>query len=263
MMMLSSRAPHSLRASLHHRRGDVIYCAQRASMRTQLGQSDLHVSECCLGTMTWGEQNTEADAHEQLSHAFELGINFLDAAEMYPVPAKAETQGLTERYIGTWLPSKRRNDAVIATKVSGYSYRSWVRDARGTVRVTPEQIQEAVDKSLSRLGVDYVDLLQIHWPDRYVPLFGTGRYDRSKRQDAVPFEEQLRGLQNVIRQGKVRYIGVSNETSWGISRFVQAAEIANLPRIQTIQNSYSLVWRSDIEGDLAEACAESDVSLLA
>ncbi|KXZ41733.1 hypothetical protein GPECTOR_301g817 [Gonium pectorale] len=239
----------------------------KAADRVTLGDSDLLVSACCLGTMTWGKQNTEAEAHEQLSYAWDMGINFMDTAEMYPVPVEAATQGRTDRYIGTWLKSglRKREEVVLATKVSGYSDRSpWVRNPPRTTRVNREQILESVDASLKRLQVDHVDLLQIHWPDRYVPLFGSGAYDpKNERPDSVPFEEQLRALEEVVKAGKVRYIGVSNETSYGVSEFSRLAASAGLPKIQTIQNAYSLLVRVPFETDLAETCRRNNVSLLA
>lgn len=217
--------------------------------------------------MTWGKQNTEAEAHQQLSYAWDMGINFMDTAEMYPVPTEAATQGRTDLYIGTWLKGsgRRREDVVLATKVSGYSERTtWVRNPQRTTRVTADQIKESVDASLKRLQVDHVDLLQIHWPDRYVPLFGGAAYDPSlERPDPVPFEEQLQGLEEVVRAGKVRYVGVSNETSYGVSEFARAAAAAGLPRVQTIQNAYSLLVRVPFETDLAETCRRHNVSLLA
>lgn len=233
----------------------------------QLGDSSLVVPDICLGTMTWGEQNTEAEAHEQLSYALDRGVNFMDAAEMYPVPGKAETQGLTERYIGSWLKTQRREDLIIASKVCGRSDRLvWLRDDGRAPRVTRADIHEAVDKILDRLGTDYIDLLQIHWPDRYVSLFGGSAYDEANEKgDATPFEEQLEGLREVIDQGKVRYVGVSNETSYGVMRFCQLAEQAGLPRICSIQNSYSLIVRNGFETDLAETCSKRNcnVGLLA
>ena len=238
-----------------------------ASERVVLGESDLSVSRCCLGTMTWGQQNTEAEAHEQLDFAFENGINFVDTAEIYPVPPVKETQGLTDRYIGSWLAGRQNRDKIVlATKVSGYGRQSYLRKDGSTPRVNEKNIVESVDVSLQRLGVDHVDLLQVHWPDRYVHLFGAASYDASlERPDDVPFEEQLRGLEKVIQAGKVRYIGVSNETSYGVMKFSQLAESMGLPKIQTIQNSYSLISRSLFETDLAEVCAprQCNVSLLA
>lgn len=238
-----------------------------ASERVSLGESELSVSRCCLGTMTWGQQNTEAEAHEQLDYAFEHGINFIDTAEIYPVPPAKETQGLTDRYIGSWFAQRQtRDQVVLASKVSGYGRQSYLRKDGSTPRVDEKNIVESVDASLQRLGVDHIDLLQVHWPDRYVPLFGAPSYDISlERDDDVPFEEQLRGLEKVIQSGKVRYIGVSNETSYGVMKFCQLAESAGLPKIQTIQNSYSLITRSLFETDLAEVCAprQCNVSLLA
>lgn len=239
---------------------------------TQLGSSDLVVTDVCLGTMTWGEQNTETEAHEQLSYAIgERGVNFIDTAEMYPVPTKAETQGLTDKYISSWLKTTnvRRDNLVIATKVCGYSPRiTWVRDSGSSPRVDAKNIFESVDKSLMRLGIDTIDLLQIHWPHRYVGgMFGGKAYDvaNERPSDDVPFEEQLAALKQVIDAGKVRYIGVSNETSWGVASFNVAAERYGLPKVQTIQNSYSLIVRAPFETDLAETCAprNCNVSLLA
>ncbi|KIZ07436.1 Aldo/keto reductase family [Monoraphidium neglectum] len=242
-------------------------CRAAATDRVKLGGSDLEVSTCCLGTMTWGKQNTEAEAHEQLSYAFDAGLNFLDTAEMYPVPPAKETQGRTDLYIGSWLKTGRvkREDVVIATKVSGYSVQnSYVRSPPETTRVTKAQIKASVDASLQRLGVDHVDLLQIHWPDRYVSLFGAPTYDiANEREGDVPFEEQLRGLEDVVKAGKVRYVGVSNETSYGVSEFAWAAKTLGLPKIQTIQNCYHLLCRTAYETDLAETCRRHDVSLLA
>eukprot|EP00878_Enallax_costatus_P026194 GHUV01028079.1.p1 GENE.GHUV01028079.1~~GHUV01028079.1.p1 ORF type:complete len:235 (+),score=53.62 GHUV01028079.1:95-799(+) len=185
-----------------------------ATDRVKLGTSDLEVSVCCLGTMTWGKQNTEAEAHEQLSYAFDYGLNFMDTAEMYPVPPAKETQGLTDRYISSWLKDQNRGNIVLATKVAGYgTHNTYVRDSGETVRVTRDQIIESVDKSLKRLGTDYIDLLQIHWPDRYVPLFGAAAYDiANEREGDVPFDEQLRGFEEVIKAGKV--VGPSLSTDY-------------------------------------------------
>lgn len=238
--------------------------AASAADRVQLGDSDLQVSVACLGTMTFGKQNTEQEAHEQLSYSTDMGINFIDTAEMYPVPTEASTQGSTDRYIGTWLKNQKRDSIVLATKVSGYSERTtWVRNPPRTTRVERDQIVESVDASLKRLQTDYIDLLQIHWPDRYVPLFGAGNYDiKLERSGDVPFEQQLRGLEEVIKAGKVRYIGVSNETSYGVSEFCHLAKTMGLPKIQSIQNSYSLLVRGGYETDLAETCRRHNVGLL-
>lgn len=240
-----------------------------AADRVRLGSSDLMVSRCCLGTMTWGMQNTEQEAHQQLSAAWnEFGLNFMDTAEIYPVPPAAETQSLTERYIGSWLKAggAKREDVVLATKVSGYGRQPYLREGGKLPRVDADNIEYALNRSLERLGTDYVDLLQIHWPDRYVPLFGAQSYNAAQeREGDIPFEEQLRGLERVVQAGKVRHIGVSNETSYGVMRFIQAAEQLGLPRVVSIQNSYSLLTRGGYETDLAEVCAprQCNVGLLA
>jgi len=189
----------------------------------------------------------------------------MDTAEMYPVPPAAETKGLTDTYIGTWMKNRKRDDIILATKVSGQSERNtWVRDPPEVTRVTPKQIIQSVDSSLKRLQTDYIDLLQIHWPDRYIPLFGAAAYDpANERPDDIPFEQQLRGLEEVIKAGKVRYIGVSNETSYGVAEFCHLAKSAGLPKIQTIQNCYHLNCRVAFETDLAETCRRHNVSLLA
>ncbi|KAJ7526049.1 hypothetical protein O6H91_17G079400 [Diphasiastrum complanatum] len=198
----------------------------------KLGDSDLVISEVILGTMTWGVQNSEKDAHEQLSYAFDNGVNVLDTAEAYPVPPSKETQGRTDQYIASWLKERPRDKVIVATKVSGYSERqSYLRAKAKMTRVDADNIKESVENSLSRLGTDYIDLLQIHWPDRYVPLFGEFLYDVSRWRVSVPFDEQLRALQTVINEGKVRYIGVSNETSYGVMEFVHAAKALGLPKI--------------------------------
>ncbi|KAL3615403.1 hypothetical protein CASFOL_041064 [Castilleja foliolosa] len=205
---------------------------ENALQYKKLGDSDLFISEITLGTMTFGEQNTEKEAHEQLNYSFERGINALDTAEMYPVPVKKETQGRTDLYIGSWLKSQARDKVILATKVSGYSERAtYLRDNAKVLRVDATNIRESVEKSLKRLNTDYIDLLQIHWPDRYVPLFGEYAYDPSKWRSSVPVAEQLRAFQELIDQGKVRYIGVSNETSYGVMEFVHAAKVDGLPKI--------------------------------
>ncbi|KAG1677342.1 hypothetical protein FOA52_010721 [Chlamydomonas sp. UWO 241] len=251
------------------RRSRMLTRADSAALeRVQLGNSDLNVSIACLGTMTFGQQNSEAEAHELLNYAVhEASLNFIDTSEMYPIPTLGETQGRTDRYIGSWLKGQKRQDIVLASKVAGFSLKErlgYVRDPPVEVRVTPDQIVQSVDRSLQRLGTDYIDLLQVHWPDRYVPMFGAAPYDiKNERADDVPFEEQLLGLEKVVKAGKVRYVGVSNETSWGVSEFCHAAEAAGLPKIQTIQNSYSLLVRTSFETDLAETCRRHNVSLLA
>ncbi|KAK4266151.1 hypothetical protein QN277_027115 [Acacia crassicarpa] len=219
----------------------------------KLGDSDLNISEITLGTMTFGEQNTEKEAHDMLSYAFEHGINAVDTSEIYPVPPKQETQGRTDLYIGSWLKSQSRDKIILATKVSGYSDRLYLRENAKVVRVDASNIRESVEKSLKRLGTDYIDLLQIHWPDRHVGLFGS-YYDPSQWRPSVPFVEQLQAFQELINEGKVRYIGVSNETSYGVMEFVYAAKVEGLPKIVSIQNCYSLLVRCHFEVDLVEVC---------
>ncbi|KAI5649570.1 hypothetical protein M9H77_35575 [Catharanthus roseus] len=221
----------------------------------KLGDSDLNISEITLGTMTFGGQNTEKEAHEILSYAFDQGINILDTAEMYPIPINKDTQGRTDLYIGSWLKSQPRDKVILATKVCGYSEESThVRDNAKVLRVDAANIKESVEKSLKRLNTDYIDLLQIHWPDRYVPSFGEFFYDPSRWRPSVPFVEQLRAFKEVIDEGKVRYIGVSNETAYGVMEFVHAAKNQGLPKIVSIQNSYSLLVRCRFEIDLVEVC---------
>jgi aryl-alcohol dehydrogenase-like predicted oxidoreductase len=214
--------------------------------------------------MTWGQQNTEAEAHEQLSCAADAGVNTIDTAELYPVPPKAETAGRTDQYISSWLKGRDRSQTVICTKVAGYG-NSYLRAGGETTNLTPPQIAASVDASLARLGVDYVDLIQIHWPSRPLPLFGSGSFDPAihSRDDAVPFEDQLAAFQKLVEAGKVRHLGVSNETSYGVMRFVQAAAAGAGPKIVSTQNSYSLLVRSAYETDLAETCHAVGVGLLA
>lgn len=232
----------------------------------KLGDSELNISEITLGTMTFGEQNTEKEAHDMLSYSFENGINILDTAEAYPIPMKKETQGRTDLYIGSWMKGRSRDKVILATKVCGYSERSsYIRDNAKVLRVDAANIKESVQKSLKRLNTDYIDLLQIHWPDRYVALFGEFTYDYAKWRDSVPFSEQLRAFQELIDEGKVRYIGVSNETSYGVMEFVHTAKVEGLPKIVSIQNSYSLLVRCKYEVDLVEVChpKNCNVGLLA
>jgi aryl-alcohol dehydrogenase-like predicted oxidoreductase len=229
----------------------------------QLGASELQVSTICLGTMTFGEQNSEAEAHQQLDYAIANGINFIDTAEMYPVPPKAETQGKTEAYIGTWLKQNcgLRDRLILATKVVGPSRGfKWLRD--GDIAVDRRNILEAVDASLKRLQTDYIDLYQIHWPDRYVPMFGQSSFDLAQDRETVPIQAQLEVFKELIQAGKIRYLGVSNETPWGVTEFSRLAKESNLPQIVSIQNAYSLLNRN-FELGLAEACHHTQVGLLA
>ena len=227
---------------------------------TRLGSSDLTVSEIALGTMTFGEQNSAADAAQQLDYAVSRGVNFIDVAEMYPVPPRAETQGLTEEYVGRWLKRQSRDKLVIASKITGPSRGfGWIR---GGPRITPQQIKAAIDTSLQRLQTDYLDLYQIHWPDRNVPMFGQSAYDASAERDTMPIVEQLGAFADLIQAGKIRHVGLSNETPWGVSAFVRAADDAGLPRVASIQNAYNLLNRV-FEFGLSETCHREHVSLLA
>lgn len=233
-------------------------------MRT-LGQTDLKVSSCCLGTMTWGQQNTEAEGHAQMDYALERGINFWDTAEMYAVPPRAETQGSTERIIGTWFAKTgRRQDVVLATKIAGLSKMLWTRDSDVSwTRHTKAQIDEAVEKSLKRLQTDYIDLYQLHWPDRPVGLFGAKMDAKAYSHSFEPFEDILAALDAHVQAGRIRHIGVSNETPYGVMRFVAESQARGLPRMASIQNAYNLVNRAFEDGGLEEVCVREQVSLLA
>ena len=225
----------------------------------QLGCSDLKVSALSLGTMTFGEQNTEAEAHAQLDYAVARGVNFIDTAEMYPVAPRAETVHRTETYIGNWLKHQQREKLIVATKIAGPSRGfGWIRNGP---RVNREHIHTAIDASLHRLQTDYVDLYQIHWPDRYVPMFGSISYDVNQEHDSTPIAEQLSALAELVKAGKVRHIGLSNETPWGVSEFVRVAAQLGLPKIVSIQNAYHLMNRS-FESGLSEVCHQSQVGLL-
>ena len=220
----------------------------------------LNVSRVCLGTMTWGEQNSEAQAHEQLDYAIDQGINFIDTAEMYPVPPNARTQGRTETYLGTWLAKRSRKNLIIATKVAGPGRRDWIRDGR--TDLTQDVIADAVDTSLARLQTDYIDLYQIHWPQRNVPMFGGIEFDPSKEKAGPPIAEQVRGMAAMIKSGKIRHYGLSNETAWGVCEFRRVAKELGVPGPVTIQNSYSLLSRN-VDNDLAETLFRENMTLLA
>lgn len=227
-----------------------------------LGRSDLHVSPICLGTMTFGEQVDEANAHAILDRAVERGVNFLDTAEMYAVPARAETYGATETIIGRWLAQRpgMRDKVVIASKVAGPSRgMPWIREGKG---MTATDIAASCEASLRRLQTDVIDLYQIHWPERHVPSFGTIYYDPAKETSATPIREQLEALAALVKAGKVRYVGLSNETPYGVHEFVRLAEEHGLPRVATVQNAYGLLNRS-FENGLDETCHRLNVSLLA
>lgn len=227
-----------------------------------LGNTDLQVSEICLGTMTWGEQNTEAEAFEQLDRAVAAGINFIDTAEIYAVPPKAETQGLTERYIGNWLASRGGRDRlVIASKVAGPG--DWIDYLRMPGRrLDRANIVAAVDASLTRLNTDYIDLYQLHWPDRETNFFGKLGYEHPAEDGSVPLLETLQVLDELVRSGKVRHVGLSNETPWGTMKWLALSETHGLPRMVSIQNPYSLLNRT-FEIGLAEVAIRERCGLLA
>ena len=227
----------------------------------QLGDSDLSVSEICLGTMTFGQQNTLEEASQQLDYAVSQGVNFIDAAEMYPVPARKETYGSTEEYIGKWLKEQQRENIVLATKVAGPTRSmGWIRSPDRNL--DRRNIEQAVNDSLARLQTDYIDLYQIHWPDRNVTLFGGGTFDPKNERDTVPIQEQLEVFADLVQAGKIRYLGLSNETPWGVCQFTRLAEQLGLPKIVSIQNAYHLLNR-EFEIALAETCYRENVGLLA
>ncbi len=229
---------------------------------TKLGNTDIDVSRLCLGTMTWGEQNTEQEAHEQLDYAVDAGINFIDTAELYPVAPKAETQGLTEQYIGSWLKQRTdRDKLVIATKVCARAdWLPYLRD--GKVKLDRQNITAALDASLKRLQTDYVDLYQIHWPERDTNFFGKLGYYHAPDKDGMSIEETLEVLDELVQSGKVRTIGISNETAWGCAEYLRVAREKKRPRIVSIQNPYNLLNRS-FEVGLAEFAHREQVGLLA
>ena len=229
--------------------------------RRTLPGTELEVSEVCLGTMTWGDQNSEAEAHEQLDLAVARGVNFIDTAEMYPVPPKSETQGRTEAYLGRWLAKHGREGLVIASKVAGPGRRDWIRGGR--TDLTRENIAEAVGKSLERLAIDWIDLFQIHWPQRNVPMFGSTEFDPSMERAGGPtMREQVEGMAAMIEAGKVRHWGVSNETAWGLCEFRRLARELGVPGPVTVQNTCSLVSRG-ADTEIAEVLFRERMSLLA
>lgn len=226
----------------------------------KLPHSSLEVSKICLGTMTFGEQNSQSDAFNQLDYAFERGVNFIDTAEMYPVPPKQQTQGATEAYIGNWLEkSGKREKVVLATKVAGPRNVPYIRD---NMKLDRRNIHQAIDDSLARLKTDYIDLYQIHWPQRETNTFGQLNYPYPDSQQEVTLIETLEAMAELIKAGKIRYIGVSNETPWGVMSLLKLAEKHDLPRIVSIQNPYNLLNRS-FEVGLSEISHYEGVELLA
>ena len=226
----------------------------------KLGTTDLKVSTICLGTMTWGEQNTQEEGFEQMDYALDQGVNFWDTAELYAVPPKAETFGHTEIIIGNWFKkTKKRKEVILATKVAGPS-REYLRD--GGYNYGIEKMTEAINDSLKRLQTDYIDLYQLHWPERNTNMFGKLGYEHKDKGDWNKFEDVLGNLQKFVKEGKIREVGLSNETPWGVSKYLEIAKEKNLPRMMSIQNPYSLLNRT-YEIGLAEISIRDHIGLLA
>lgn len=227
----------------------------------KLSDSELNVSYVCLGTMTYGQQNTEDEAHQQLDYALDQGINFIDTAEMYPVPPRAETCHRTEEYVGSWLKSQQRDHIVLATKATGPGRGlKWIRN--GELQFTRDNLNNALEASLKRLQTDYVDLYQLHWPDRNVPMFGQYHFDPQHEKDTTPLLETLEAVGDLINTGKIRYWGLSNETPWGLMTILKLADQYDLPKPVSVQNAYNLLNRT-WENGLSEIGYREDVSLLA
>ena len=227
----------------------------------KLGNTDLEVSIICLGTMTWGQQNSEVEGHDQMDYALERGINFFDTAEMYSIPPKPETQGSTEKIVGSWFKkSSNREKIILATKVAGRGRMDWIRGAE--TKLDRENIEKAVEDSLTRLQTDYIDLYQLHWPDRPINIFGGGLGYKHIEAETVAISETLEVLKDLVKSGKIRYVGLSNETPWGLSEFLKFSELNNLPKIVSVQNAYNLLNRTYEQG-LSEFFYRSSVGLLA
>lgn len=225
-----------------------------------LGNTDLKVSTICLGTMTWGEQNTQEEGFDQMDYALDKGVNFWDTAELYSVPPKPETFGHTEIIIGNWFKkTKKRKDVILATKVCG-PMRAYVRG--GGYQYGKKNITEAIEGSLKRLQTDYIDLYQLHWPERDTNMFGRLGYEHTEKEDWNRFEDILETLQKFIDNGKIRYLGLSNETPWGVNKFLELASKKKLPRMMSVQNPYNLLNRT-YEVGLAEISVREKIGLLA
>lgn len=238
-------------------------CIMSTMKYRKLGNTEVEVPVICLGTMTWGQQNTEAEAHEQLNYAIdERGLTFIDTAEIYPIPPTGELQGTTERYVGSWLKNRTDREALfVASKVSPAGLIS-TRDIGDRPRLDKKSIRDAIDGTLARLQTDYVDLYQIHWPERKTNFFGARNYVHDDDDDSTTIRETLEALEELIKAGKVRHVGVSNETAWGVNEYLRLAREENLPRIVTIQNQYSLTNRT-FEIGLSEISIKEQVGLLA
>ena len=226
----------------------------------KLGNTELKVSTICLGTMTWGEQNNQKEAFQQMDYSLDCGINFFDAAEIYPSPCRKETYGETERIIGNWFSKKKnRKKIILASKIAGPGL-SWIRN--GKQNYTEEKIEKALEDSLKRLQTDYIDLYQLHWPERKTNFFGRLNYKHKEEDSWNDFEKILTALEKFIKQGKIRYIGLSNETPWGLSKFLEISKNKKLPRIMSVQNAYSLLCRT-YEVGLSEISIREKSGLLA
>jgi len=229
----------------------------------RLGRTDVKVSAICLGSMTWGEQNSEEEGFQQMDYALDQGVNFIDTAEMYPIATRAETYGRTEEIIGNWMAARgTRAKVVIATKIVGPNAGRFPYIRGGETRFDRKHIAAAVDASLKRLKTDTIDLYQLHWPDRATNDFGKLAYQHEDGAQETPIEETLEALDAVVKAGKVRHVGLSNENPWGVMRFVTGAEQGKGPRVASIQNPYSLLNRS-FETRMAEVAIREDVGLLA
>tara|TARA_B100001750_G_C15487546_1_gene589203 strand:- start:144 stop:1196 length:1053 start_codon:yes stop_codon:yes gene_type:complete len=231
----------------------------------KLGKTDISVSSICLGTMTWGEQNSEKDSYQQMDYALDSGINFFDTAELYAIPPRPETAGLTEEYIGNWFKKRgKRDKVVLATKVAGRSEMTWLRNKEKETRLNKKQIHYALENSLKRLKTDYIDLYQIHWPDRSLNLWRDINYQHKEEEDNIDLEETLSILEDLIKEGKIRNIGVSNETTWGVMQYLFVSNTKRYTRICAIQNAYNLLNRTyEIKGGLSETAFREQVGLLA
>ncbi len=226
----------------------------------KLGNTNLNVSTICLGTMTYGEQNSQDEGFEQMDYAIDQGVNFIDTAELYPIPPKKETYAKTEEIIGNWFNKKKNRDKIIlATKISGPGL-SWIRGGKN--QFDKKNINKAINESLKRLKTDYIDLYQLHWPERKTNYFGKLGYEHKDDNDWNSFSEILFCFDEIIKSGKVRYIGLSNETAWGLAKFLEISKLKNLPKIMSVQNPYNLLNRT-YEVGLAEISIREKSGLLA
>ena len=228
----------------------------------KLGSTDVDVSTICLGTMTWGEQNTKADGFEQMDYAIDNGVNFWDTAEIYAIPMREETYGETENIIGEWFKkTKKRDKVILATKVSGPTSKEYIRG--GGCSYDKKSMSEALEKSLKRMQTDYIDLYQLHWPERNTNFFGKQGYEHdSNEKNWIAFEEILENLKKFVDAGKIRYVGLSNETAWGLAKCLELSKLKNLPKMMAVQNPYNLLNRT-YEVGLAEISVREQSGLLA